>query len=98
MRTTHGDHRIAMSHLVLGLAAEEPVAVDEPGMIATSFPGFVELMQGLGAVYRAPMTASFIIAVDGPAASGKGTIAARLAAHYGLPLPGHRPAVPRRGR
>jgi len=45
---THGDHRIAMSHLVLGLAAEKPVSVDEPGMIATSFPGFVELMNGLG--------------------------------------------------
>jgi 3-phosphoshikimate 1-carboxyvinyltransferase len=47
--TTHGDHRIAMSHLVLGLAAQRPVRVDEPGMIATSFPGFVELMRGLGA-------------------------------------------------
>jgi len=47
--TTHGDHRIAMSHLVMGLASEQPVGVDEPGMIATSFPGFVELMQGLGA-------------------------------------------------
>jgi len=47
--TTHGDHRIAMSHLVLGLAATEPVTVDEPGMIATSFPGFVPLMRGLGA-------------------------------------------------
>ncbi len=47
--TTHGDHRIAMSHLVLGLAAAEPVTVDEPGMIATSFPGFVELMSGLEA-------------------------------------------------
>jgi 3-phosphoshikimate 1-carboxyvinyltransferase len=47
--TTHGDHRIAMSHLVLGLAAREPVTVDEPGMIATSFPGFVALMAGLGA-------------------------------------------------
>ena len=46
--TTHGDHRIAMSHLVLGLAAEQPISVDEPGMIATSFPGFVQLMQGLG--------------------------------------------------
>jgi 3-phosphoshikimate 1-carboxyvinyltransferase len=46
--TTHGDHRIAMSHLVLGLAAREPVTVDEPGMIATSFPGFVALMRGLG--------------------------------------------------
>ena len=50
--TTHGDHRIAMSHLVLGLAAQEPVTVDEPGMIATSFPGFVELMAGLGAQIR----------------------------------------------
>ena len=38
-----------MSHLVLGLAAGAPVTVDEPGMIATSFPGFVELMGGLGA-------------------------------------------------
>jgi 3-phosphoshikimate 1-carboxyvinyltransferase len=46
---TKGDHRIAMSHLVLGLAAGEAVSVDEPGMIATSFPGFVGLMQGLGA-------------------------------------------------
>lgn len=46
--TTHGDHRIAMSHLVLGLAAEQPISVDEPGMIATSFPGFVSLMRGLG--------------------------------------------------
>ena len=31
------------------------------------------------------MIGSLVIAVDGPAASGKGTIAARLAAHYGLP-------------
>ena len=46
---THGDHRIAMSHLILGLGAEAPVAVDEPGMIATSFPGFGALMAGLGA-------------------------------------------------
>ncbi|WP_292072167.1 3-phosphoshikimate 1-carboxyvinyltransferase [Brevundimonas sp. UBA7534] len=47
VHTAH-DHRIAMSHLVLGLAADEPVSVDEPGMIATSFPGFVDLMNGLG--------------------------------------------------
>jgi 3-phosphoshikimate 1-carboxyvinyltransferase len=47
VHTAH-DHRIAMSHLVLGLAADQPVSVDEPGMIATSFPGFVEMMNGLG--------------------------------------------------
>jgi len=46
---THGDHRIAMSHLILGLASADPVAVDEPGMIATSFPGFLPLMRSLGA-------------------------------------------------
>jgi len=45
---THGDHRIAMSHLILGMAAQEPVEVDEPGMIATSFPGFADMMRGLG--------------------------------------------------
>ena len=45
--TAH-DHRIAMSHLILGLAAEEPVSVLDPEMIATSFPGFVEMMNGLG--------------------------------------------------
>lgn len=48
VHTAH-DHRIAMSHLVLGLAADQPVMVDEPGMIATSFPGFMTLMNGLGA-------------------------------------------------
>jgi len=47
--TTHGDHRIAMSFLTLGCAARAPVRVDEPGMIATSFPGFVDLMNRLGA-------------------------------------------------
>ena len=46
--TAH-DHRIAMSHLVLGLAAEQPVSVLDPEMIATSFPGFVEMMSRLGA-------------------------------------------------
>ncbi|HTU12480.1 MAG TPA: 3-phosphoshikimate 1-carboxyvinyltransferase [Allosphingosinicella sp.] len=46
---THGDHRIAMSFLVLGLAARAPVAVDAAEMIATSFPGFTGLMASLGA-------------------------------------------------
>ena len=38
-----------MSHLILGLVSDAPVTVDEPGMIATSFPGFVDMMRGLGA-------------------------------------------------
>ena len=47
--TTHLDHRIAMSFLVLGLASERPVTVDDAGPIETSFPGFSTLMGGLGA-------------------------------------------------
>jgi 3-phosphoshikimate 1-carboxyvinyltransferase len=46
---THLDHRIAMSFLVMGLAAERPVSVDDTAMIATSFPTFVKLLSGLGA-------------------------------------------------
>lgn len=43
------DHRIAMAFLVLGMAARRPVSVDDAGPIATSFPGFAELLNGLGA-------------------------------------------------
>lgn len=46
---THFDHRIAMSFLVLGLASEGPVTVDDGTAIATSFPEFEPLMMGLGA-------------------------------------------------
>jgi len=46
---THIDHRIAMSFLVLGLAAQKPVSVDDGSPIATSFPLFEGLMAGLGA-------------------------------------------------
>ncbi len=45
-----GDHRIAMAFLVLGSGAQEPVTVQGTAMIATSFPGFAELMESLGAV------------------------------------------------
>ncbi len=45
---THMDHRIAMAFLVLGLAAQAPVVVDDGSMIATSFPDFPTLMAGLG--------------------------------------------------
>ncbi|RUX00791.1 3-phosphoshikimate 1-carboxyvinyltransferase, partial [Mesorhizobium sp. M8A.F.Ca.ET.059.01.1.1] len=46
---THLDHRIAMSFLVMGLATEKPVTIDDQAMIATSFPEFMGLMAGLGA-------------------------------------------------
>lgn len=46
---SHLDHRIAMSFLVLGLASQRPVTVDDGSPIATSFPAFEGLMAGLGA-------------------------------------------------
>lgn len=46
---THLDHRIAMSFLVLGLMAGKPIGVDDGAPIDTSFPGFVGLMNKLGA-------------------------------------------------
>jgi 3-phosphoshikimate 1-carboxyvinyltransferase len=50
---THMDHRIAMAALVMGLASEQPVRIDDASFIGTSFPGFVDLMRGLGAVLEA---------------------------------------------
>ncbi len=45
---THLDHRIAMSFLVMGLASQSPVVVDDGAMIATSFPTFVPTITALG--------------------------------------------------
>jgi 3-phosphoshikimate 1-carboxyvinyltransferase len=47
--TTHMDHRIAMAALVMGLGAGNAVRIDDSAFIATSFPGFVELMRSIGA-------------------------------------------------
>jgi len=46
---THMDHRIAMAALIMGLASDNPVRIDDSAFIATSFPGFVELMRSIGA-------------------------------------------------
>ncbi|MBK8770122.1 MAG: 3-phosphoshikimate 1-carboxyvinyltransferase [Rhizobiales bacterium] len=45
---THMDHRIAMSFLVMGLASRIHTSVDDSRFIATSFPGFTELVNGMG--------------------------------------------------
>ncbi len=46
---TDMDHRIAMSFLILGLIAENGVSIDDGTMINTSFPGFANTMNTLGA-------------------------------------------------
>ena len=49
---THHDHRIAMSALVMGTAAQKPVSIDDAAMIATSYPDFMAHMKTLGADIR----------------------------------------------
>ncbi|MCZ8376053.1 MAG: 3-phosphoshikimate 1-carboxyvinyltransferase [Beijerinckiaceae bacterium] len=49
---THMDHRIAMSFLVMGLASDKAVGVDDTSFIATSFPDFVPMMTRLGGALR----------------------------------------------
>jgi len=49
---SHGDHRLAMALAVAGLVAEGDVVIENADCIADSFPGFVELMRGIGADYE----------------------------------------------
>ncbi len=72
------------------------MTVDDVTMIATSFPEYQDLMRDLGAVMEAffflfppamsesSKSESIVIAVDGTAASGKGTLAEKLAQHFGF--------------
>ncbi len=81
-----GDHRIAMSALVLGMGGFVPMAIDDANAIATSYPTFIDDMQKLGArISVEPNSPPLVIAVDGPSASGKGTLARLLARQFNLP-------------
>ncbi len=46
------DHRIAMSFLILGTVSDEPIEIDDGSPIATSFPGFVDIMNDIGCKIR----------------------------------------------
>jgi 3-phosphoshikimate 1-carboxyvinyltransferase len=54
MVATELDHRIAMSFLVMSLVSDRPVIVDDAAPVATSFPTFISLMQGLGVAFKRP--------------------------------------------
>jgi cytidylate kinase len=84
--TVEGDHRIAMCALVLGMSSYLPISIVDGSSIATSYPEFIADMQSLGGKMTVETTARpLVIAVDGPMASGKGTLARKLAAHFNLP-------------
>lgn len=48
----HGDHRLAMALALAGLVSKHPVTIDEPGIINESFPGFISMMNSIGADFN----------------------------------------------
>lgn len=85
----HYDHRIAMAFMIMGMVSAEPVKADDGRAIATSFPNFIGLMNRLGghitpvSEHVAQHFRPLIVAIDGPAASGKGTLARRVSMYCG---------------
>ncbi|NWK54351.1 3-phosphoshikimate 1-carboxyvinyltransferase [Verrucomicrobiaceae bacterium N1E253] len=76
---SYDDHRIAMSFIIAGLFAEGETVVHNTDFINTSYPGFQHDLEKV--MNPKP---HFAIAIDGPAASGKSTVARRLAEKLGL--------------
>jgi 3-phosphoshikimate 1-carboxyvinyltransferase len=88
-----GDHRIAMAFAIAGLFAKGETVIRNTECVNTSYPGF---SHHLAAILRGcsdaadfelpivPRGGHFAIAIDGPAASGKSTVAKRLAERLGL--------------
>ena len=71
---TYDDHRMAMCFSLASCGA--PLRIKDPACVAKTFPNYFERFAGLGEAVP-------VIAIDGPSASGKGTIAARVAAALG---------------
>ncbi len=72
---TYDDHRMAMCFSLAALGT--PLRINDPGCVAKTFPDYFERC---ATVTRAAP----VIAIDGPSASGKGTVAARVAAALGF--------------
>ncbi len=81
---TYDDHRVAMCFSLAAFnPAGLPVRIDDPKCVAKTFPDYFEALFG---VCRASIDRIPVICVDGPTASGKGTLSAELAARLGYHL------------
>lgn len=91
---TRGDHRLAMAFGVLGTVPGNQIVVDEPEAAEVSFPGFWTLLASLAEPFRSAPAAAhsgaeayparrIVIAIDGPAGSGKSSTARAAAARLG---------------
>ncbi len=76
---TYDDHRMAMSFSLVALGGV-PVTINDPGCVAKTFPDYFEAFRSH---HSSGMTTP-VIAIDGPSASGKGTIAKRVAEALGF--------------
>ena len=74
---TYDDHRMAMCFSLAAFGT--PLRINDPGCVAKTFPDYFER-------FAAVTKAAPVIAIDGPSASGKGTVAARIAAALGMSL------------
>jgi 3-phosphoshikimate 1-carboxyvinyltransferase len=81
---TYDDHRVAMCFSLAAFnPAGLPVRIDDPRCVAKTFPDYFET---LFSVCRTPAERIPVICIDGPTASGKGTLAAELATRLGYHL------------
>ena len=76
---THGDHRLAMAFGILGAMPGNAITIDEPSCVAVSYPAFWSVLREVTG-----STAPLVIAIDGPAASGKSSTAQRVARALGI--------------
>ena len=81
---TYDDHRMAMCFSLAALnPAGLPVRIEDPKCVAKTFPDYFE---ALFSVVHSPSASIPVICIDGPSASGKGTLAAELAKRLGYHL------------
>ena len=78
---TYEDHRMAMAFALLGLRGG-PVTITDPDCVGKTFPGFWDMLDTLRSSAR---PVARVLAIDGPAGSGKSTIAKNLSMRLSIP-------------